>query len=518
MRAYARLTSDDPNVPIGDLVMDEIVPIIFPADETAGTATVTVNQALRQTGAKAIITVLAPDDPALASLAAPGAYLPGVGDAVISRGLTLVGPPVVSLTTVPTSLRYDEEGDFVFERTSTSGTLQAYARVTSDALARDAVLDIAFPMDVGTATVTTGFDISAAPAQDTSATVTILYPGDPDDMALLADRTPGVYLRGTGDSFTLLAANTAPTAVADSFGISSDHTRSATLSGNVITGVAGTGLTTEGGATDIMLGADMDDGGVSNLRVTFVSAALNDGSLDPDGPQTPGSTGTTVTLSSGQGSLTINETGAFTYTPPTGDFEFFFGVSPNRAKRAIAAGETATIRVAYRIADMASPALTDDGVLTITVTAPTPNTAPTLVSNPTVEAATHGMAYSMDLARFFTDAEGDDLTFNITTGTCAGFTIGGMDNGFLVGAGTNPAGSVTATANTDCTVTANDGTVDSAPASFTIAVTVPPAVVSLGTPLPTEYDADVGGALTFPLVRTGDPRAELNVSINGQHN
>ena len=205
LRAYARLTSDDPNVPIGDLVMDEIVPIIFPADETAGTATVTVNQAFRRTGAKAIITVLAPDDPALASLAAPGAYLPGVGDAVISRGLTLVGPPVVSLMTVPASLRHDEDGDFVFERTSTSGTLQAYARVTSDALARDAVLDIAFPMDGGTATVTTSFDISAALAQDASATVTILYPGDPDDTALLAGRTPGTYLRGTGDSFTLLA-------------------------------------------------------------------------------------------------------------------------------------------------------------------------------------------------------------------------------------------------------------------------------------------------------------------------
>ena len=404
LRAYARLTSDDPNVPIGDLVMDEIVPITFLADETAGTATVTVNQAFRRTGAKAIITVLAPDDPALASLAAPGVYLPGVGDAVISRGLTLVGPP---------------------------------------------------------------------------------------------------------------AANTKPTAVADSFGISSDHTRTVTLSGNVITGVAGTGLTTEGGATDIMLGADSDDGGVSNLRVSSIQTGTTFSSSEAtrvfDVANSPSSK---IDFTSGQGSLAMNAMGEFTYTPPTGDFEFFFGVSPNRVKRAIAAGETATISATYRIADMASPALTDNGVLTITVTAPTPNTAPTLVSNPTVKAAVQGTAYSMDLARFFTDAEGDDLTFKITTGTCAGFTIGGMDNGFLVGVGTSPEGSVTATANTDCTVTANDGTVDSAPASFTIAVTVPPTTVSLGTPLPTEYDADGTAALTFPLVRTGDSSAELNVSIN----
>ena len=179
-------------------------------------------------------------------------------------------------------------------------------------------------------------------------------------------------------AIVITATNDAPTAVDDSFGISSDHTRTVTLSGNVITGVAGTGLTTEGGATtlatDIMLGADMDDGGVSNLRVTFVSNALNDGSLDLDESQAPGPTGTTVTFLSGQGTLTINETGAFTYTPPTGDFEFFF----SGTKRAIAAGETGTIRVAYRIADMASPAEPDDGVLTITVTAPAANTPPRL--------------------------------------------------------------------------------------------------------------------------------------------
>ena len=143
-----------------------------------------------------------------------------------------------------------------------------------------------------------------------------------------------------------------------------------------------------------------------------------------------------------------------------------------------------------------------------------PNTAPTVVGTPTAASATYGMAYSQPLTGFFEDAEGDTLTYSITTGTCTGFTIGGMDNGFLVGAGTNPEGSVTATAaDTPCTVTANDGTVDSAPASFSIAVTFPAAVVSLGTPLPTGYDVDTKAAITFPLVRTGDPRNALLVSI-----
>ena len=79
---------------------------------------------------------------------------------------------------------------------------------------------------------------------------------------------------------------------------------------------------------------------------------------------------TTIGFISGQGSLAMNAMGEFTYTPPTGDFEFFFGVSPNRAKRAIAAGETGTIQATYRIVDMGSPAETATGVLTITVTAP----------------------------------------------------------------------------------------------------------------------------------------------------
>ena len=174
------------------------------------------------------------------------------------------------------------------------------------------------------------------------------------------------------------ADNKMPVSADDSFGISSTHT--ATLSGNVLTGVAGTGLTTEAGATDIMLAADTDDGGASNLRVTRVSTAINaDGSLNLDEAQFPRSTGTTLTFLSGQGTLTINETGAFTYTPPTGDFRFFLG-SP-ATLRAIAAGETGTLRIAYRIADMGSPALFDDGVLTITVTAPAAaNTVPTLTA------------------------------------------------------------------------------------------------------------------------------------------
>ena len=166
-----------------------------------------------------------------------------------------------------------------------------------------------------------------------------------DDLALtFTPPFPGDYTVGTPNIMTVAipaapAANTKPTAVDDSFGISSDHTRSATLSGNVITGVAGTGLTTEGGATDIMLGADMDDGGVSNLRVTFVSAALSDGSLDPDGAQTPGSTGTTVTLTSA-GQPDNQRNGRF--HPPRRPAISSSSSFP-RTKRAIAAGETGTI-------------------------------------------------------------------------------------------------------------------------------------------------------------------------------
>ena len=221
-----------------------------------------------------------------------------------------------------------------------------------------------------------------------NANITVSIIADPAD--------PDTYGRGTNHTKADIpisraaAANMDPTAVDDSFGISSTHTRTVTLSGNVITGVAGTGLTTEGGATtlatDIMLGADMDDGGVSNLRVTFVSVALN-GAVNEDEAQTPGSSGTTVTFISGQGSLTINETGAFTYTPPTGDFEFFF----SGTKRAIAAGETGTISVAYRIADMASPAETDDGLLTITVTAPPADDTPRMALaslTPTITSTT----------------------------------------------------------------------------------------------------------------------------------
>ena len=197
------------------------------------------------------------------------------------------------------------------------------------------------------------------------------------------DGTPALFNSGSDGLITITVngaatTNDAPTAVADSFGISSDHTRTVTLSGNVITGVAGTGLTTEGGATDIMLGADSDDGGVSNLRVTLINSG---DTYEEDEAQSVTSSGTTLTFSANQGSLAINDMGAFTYTPPTGDFMFQYGAFPNRVSRVLNPGESNTIRATYRIADMASPAKTADGVLTITVTAPPAagsNTAPTL--------------------------------------------------------------------------------------------------------------------------------------------
>ena len=606
-------------------------------------------------GAGQIITVrlLAPDHaigaPANRARLVTGSYtIPVSGDG-LERDYTYVTPaakgpqPIVDSTITPAvqgrNYGLSLTGLFTLPTSITTFTL-----VTTTNPCTGFQLDAGMTRLIGTGTDPAG---SVTATADAKCTVTASDGTNPASMTTF-----------------LIPVIMPPVATADSFGISSDHTRSATLSGNVITGVVGTGLTTEGGATDIMLGADTYSGGmVSNLRVTLINSG---DTYEEDEAQSVTSSGTTLTFSANQGSLAINDMGAFTYTPPTGDFMFQYGAFPNRVSRVLNPGESNTIRATYRIADMGLSAATADGLLTITVTgaaapnappvpvddpiaidgddaslavtdrtmgvlandtddgdatmlvvtrfaqaanataaydllssvpagsatrinflgtttpdlangdkvadftlnvsgtytltlvdsvfdhllvgetelfyvryriqdedmafntdgseglititvngAATPNTAPTLVSNPTVEAATYGTAYSMDLARFFEDAEMDGLTFEITTGTCAGFTIGGMGNGFLVGAGTDPEGAVTATAaSTSCTVTANDGTVDSAPASFSIAVTFPAPVVSLGTPLPTTYDADVGGALTFPLVRTGDPRAELNVNVN----
>ena len=156
----------------------------------------------------------------------------------------------------------------------------------------------------------------------------------------------------------------------------------------------------------------------------------------------------------------------------------------------------------------------------ITVFRITTNVAPFVLNNPTVEDATPGMAYSMDLDRFYNDVDNDPLTFGLMSGTCAGFKLNeaGTPAGALAGThlvGTGAGGVVTVYDNAMCTITATDvdGTNTAVETSFTITVIVPPVVVSLGTPLPTTHDADGTAAITFPLVRTGDPRSELTVAI-----
>ena len=91
---------------------------------------------------------------------------------------------------------------------------------------------------------------------------------------------------------------------------------------------------------------------------------------------------------------------------------------------------------------------------------------------PTPRAAVQGSAYSLSLDDYFTNPDSATLTFTIGTGTCTGFAISGDE---LVGVGTSPANSVTASANTPCTITASDGTNTASMVSFTIPVTVPAA-------------------------------------------
>ena len=301
----------------------------------------------------------------------------------------------------------------------------------------------------------------------------------------------------------LAQANAKPTAVADSFGISSTHTRTVTLSGNVITGVAGTGLTTGAGATDIMLGADSDDGGVSNLRVSSIQIGTTFSSSEAtrvfDVANSPSSK---IDFISGQGSLAMNAMGEFTYTPPTGDFEFFFGVSPNRAKRAIAAGETATISATYRIADMASPAKTDDGVLTITVTAPLP----------TINFKANGFPTSL------TAGEDVTVTFTRTGDDSASLVMGYQLN---VGSKANTV-KLTFAENSDEVELALDWDDDIASgAGGNLAVTILPSddfALSFTPPFPGDYTVGTPNTMTvaIPAASNMAPTAVADAYIIGE--
>ena len=316
-------------------------------------------------------------------------------------------------------------------------------------------------------------------------------------------------------------AKTKPTAVADSFGISSDHTRTVTLSGNVITGVAGTGLTTEGGATDIMLGADSDDGGVSNLRVTLINSG---DTYEEDEAQSVTSSGTTLTFSASQGSLTINDMGAFTYTPPTGDFMFQYGVFPNRVSRVLNPGESNTIRATYRIADMASPAETADGVLTITVTAPAANTVPTVATAIPDRTATVGGDFSLDISSNFSDVDMDTLTYSATYTLAGGAATAvpapgsgtfwlKLDRTTGVFSGMPMASDITTSLSV--TVTASDGhtpTPGTVPDTFTLTVVAAPVVTITNFP----SSILVGEVFEVTLERTGPTTERLRVAFRYQ--
>ena len=128
---------------------------------------------------------------------------------------------------------------------------------------------------------------------------------------------------------------------------------------------------------------------------------------------------------------------------------------------------------------------------------------------PTPDTATYGTAYRQPLTQFFTNPDNATLTFTIGTGTCTGFAVSGDE---LVGTGTSPANSVTATANTDCTIMASDGTNPVSSTSFTIPVTVPAGATN--TP-PTLTKTDTKVAVTEAGVDASNAAVAGDAAANG---
>ena len=128
---------------------------------------------------------------------------------------------------------------------------------------------------------------------------------------------------------------------------------------------------------------------------------------------------------------------------------------------------------------------------------------------PTPGTATYGTAYRLSLVNYFTNPDNARLMFGITTGTCSGFVVSGT---LLVGTGTNPVNSVTATVDTDCTITASDGTNPASMVSFTIPVTVPAGATNT-PPTLTKTDTDV--AVTEAGVDASNAAVAGDAAANG---
>ena len=137
------------------------------------------------------------------------------------------------------------------------------------------------------------------------------------------------------------------------------------------------------------------------------------------------------------------------------------------------------------------------GPLSVRITVNGANDVPVAVSPlPTVRTAVVGSAYSYDLNNLFEDPEGNDLTFTVTTGTCAGFVVS-SDN--LVGSDSGNLPDDATAGDVSCTIAARDG-ITVAIRSIMFSVTVfdsPPALAAVNDAASgTEDDPTITGNVT----------------------
>ena len=162
---------------------------------------------------------------------------------------------------------------------------------------------------------------------------------------------------------------------------------------------------------------------------------------------------TSQVLAGSYGSLTVADTGGWSYTLSSEDAINSFTADRN---------ETETFNI--RVRD-ASTSVSEVYAFTIAVQGT--NDAPVAVDNPSVATAIAGLPYTEDLTALFTDAESDTLMFALV-GACDGFIVSGTD---LVGSGSDT--TAPAAGMKQCEIRASDGKGGTGSVTLQITVRVP---------------------------------------------
>ena len=170
--------------------------VSFAASSNSATATVNIPVNVVATNETATVTVLARTD-ASSQSPAPGYYTADSTTntfTVTNVAATTTATVSISGSGFPTGIAEGASGRITFMRTgSTSGTLQAYCRVSSASYAGDNILGVSFVAGSATATVTVDVPANIVTSDET-ATVTVLTPSQ----AASRSPVPGAYTVGAG--------------------------------------------------------------------------------------------------------------------------------------------------------------------------------------------------------------------------------------------------------------------------------------------------------------------------------